>query len=75
MENRIEQLANAKYITLDEVDVMVAKRWISEATANEWFKMWCVGKCEYRWNETLNRPEVCRTDSYGKETWVRMNWS
>ncbi len=60
--------------TLNQVDDYVADGRVSIEIANEFFREWCVGKLEHRWNAALNQPEQCRTDRRGNETWTEMLW-
>jgi hypothetical protein len=66
-----------KHLTLNQVDDLFYDGQISEATANEFFKIWVDGKMGHRWNETLKRPEhlICISIYTGEEKWVEMRWS
>ncbi len=43
------------------------------------FREWCKGKLEYRWNEgkgdSPGRPEVCYIDRSGTDHWHTLRWS
>jgi hypothetical protein len=64
--------------TLANVDDFVHDGRISEALANEFFQVWVVGKCEFRWNAELQQPEeaIYPRQHYADEppTWRRMSW-
>jgi hypothetical protein len=72
----LDMLVRCKY-TLNQVDDMVHTGQISEATANAFFQVWVVGKCEFRWNAELQQPEeLIYSRPYTNEPpeWRRMPW-
>ncbi len=69
-----KQLLDLK-LTLNQVDDLVHDGRVTEETANAYFREWCKGKMEHRWNAAGQCPEECITDPHTyRETWRRMRW-
>jgi hypothetical protein len=67
------QLAQTGH-TLVDVQTMVYRGQITKGAANEFFARWVKGKCEFRWNIDLSRPEYVRDLPDGREVWFEFKW-